>query len=162
MKIFLSLLLLFFLGCNKPDQHPELKDGIFLDLSARAADQEAELLKLGDKIAKQEQSVISENREFYKKGLQNKLADLKKAKNKGEQELKYLKIRLDSRRIFVKRGYFKARESGKPFETTKEFELYKKISVQRANLMRKSNIPEAQPADPINEEVSENPTHEEE
>lgn len=143
MKIFAFVFLLLLVSCNKPDQHPELKDEIYKDLSARVATLEADILTFDEKLKKQDEEVKNEDREFFKKRQHSKYIEMQKARSKAEQELKYLKIRVETRRIFVKRAYFEARKAGKTLDTAKEYELYKKIADQRAIISHKSEMPEA-------------------
>lgn len=125
-----KLVFLVFLGvlsaCNKPDPNPELKDPISQDIQSNIKSIEAQLATERKNLADAE----GEIKKAVPQTGQIKFArkhyfDVKARMEKLEQELRYYRLREESRKYEARADYLKAFDKKEAWPSPEEFENYK-------------------------------------
>lgn len=126
MRIFLLLFItVCFLGCNKPNPHPETIDPIYADLQKRAAE--------AQKSADEEKKIIQEHEKEMKaakpqtgqiKYAEKRYYESKLRYDKLLQLAEYYKMRADSRIKYAQTEYLKAWNKKEPWPDPTEYKEY--------------------------------------
>ncbi len=127
MRIILALITFFFLiSCNKPDPHPELKDEIYSDLTAR-------LGEVSHQVEETEKQVVTNKKELDAvvpqtgqiKFAQKRYFESEQKLNLLRQQKEWLKIRSEERLKESQKSYRRAFKKGEKWPDSQEFEAYK-------------------------------------
>nr|BFD61312.1 hypothetical protein CKG001_34190 [Bdellovibrio sp. CKG001]BFD64776.1 hypothetical protein BdHM001_34570 [Bdellovibrio sp. HM001] len=123
--ICLIILSLSLVACNKPDPNPELKDPIFNDLQANAAET-SQLLEAEKKnlegFEKELSDVVPQTGQI--KYAQKRVRESKERIVRLEQEKQYLELKVDARKREAKKSYSKAFKKGDPWPDPQEWDSY--------------------------------------
>lgn len=135
-KTALLIITICFLGCNKPNPHPELIDPIYADLQKRFAD----VKKLADDQKKIVLDFEKQLKEVKPQTGQIKYAEKryyesKLVLEKLEQLASYYEIRIESRLKFAKSEYLKAWNEKRSWPDPAEFKEYESISNEQHKKM---------------------------
>lgn len=138
--LFRILTLLFLcaamIGCNKPDPNPELKDPIYNDLNSRlgstkqALEAEKKALE-GHEVALKD--VVPQTGQI--KYAQKRIYDSQAKIQKLGQEVKYLELKIESRKRDAKKSYKIAFQKGEEWPNPTEFSSYEAANKLRAGKM---------------------------
>jgi len=113
------------LGCSKPNPNPELLDPIYLDIQSELGAKES-ALKTAEELLKQreeeEKSVVPQTGQI--KFARKRLYDAEKSIERLKQEIKYLELRLQSRKREAKQTYITAYHDKKPWPNPSEWQTY--------------------------------------
>lgn len=139
----LIMVCLTLTGCRKEEPNPELKDPIFKDLSARAAQYEKS--KEDGKVAVKglrEQLEKAEPNTIELKNISRDLAKTEKKLAGDEQLARYYKIRAERRRLMGRRAYREAFNAGKEWPDPAEYSDYLvNMRLHEVNLNWNTRVP---------------------
>ncbi|UYL10558.1 hypothetical protein B9G69_008215 [Bdellovibrio sp. SKB1291214] len=126
MRIIAAILIIFtFAACSKPDPNPELKDPIYSDLQtkvgAATAALEAEKKKL-EGFQKDMEAVVPQTGQI--KYAQKRLYESQANITRLEQELEYLKLKVEQRLKTAQSSYKKAYAKKEEWPDPKEYSSY--------------------------------------
>ena len=115
MKLILLIfsILAFLMGCKKPDPQPELRDPIYLDISAALKNQEAEVKRLKKEVEDNKSNLdkiepyTRQDKDFWQKFWASE-----KSLAKAEQKLHFLNLHLIHRKYAARNSYIKAWNKG--------------------------------------------------
>lgn len=140
---------LFFASCSAPEQNPELKDKIYLDIQSKMSDADKSISDLHLNIQTEEKNLTGLDIQSVQRGsIKRKIAEFKNQITRLEQEKQYLKVRLIDRKVVVrekslKNFYNKDPENIKSIED--DYSDYSKINDLKArplNYSQKRRISE--------------------
>ncbi|WP_413559195.1 hypothetical protein [Bdellovibrio sp. HCB209] len=126
MRIIAAILIIFTLAaCSKPDPNPELKDPIYSDLQAQVgaatAAVEAEKKKL-EGFEKDLAAVVPQTGQI--KYAQKRVFESQAAITRLEQQLEYLKLKVEQRQKYAQASYKKAYAKKEEWPDPKEWSSY--------------------------------------
>lgn len=126
MRIIAAILIIFTLSaCSKPDPNPELKDPIYSDLQAQVgaatAAVEAEKKKL-EGFEKDLAAVVPQTGQI--KYAQKRVFESQAAIARLEQQLEYLKLKVEQRQRYAQASYKKAYAKKEEWPDPKEWASY--------------------------------------
>lgn len=128
---------LFFMGCTKVNEKPELLDPIYLDLTSQAdkikKDIDGKIKELdGYRESYKTQEVNQFERKLTKTNIQNATAEIAKLK----QQLQFYEISTESRLIFARKQYLQYFKEGKEWPPKSVFISYDKNKKVRSEYQR--------------------------
>ncbi len=137
LQIFLIAFCILALSCKKEDPTPELSDKIFKDLQAEleiakknTQNEESQQIKVAQEFAR----VVPQTGQ--KKFAEKRVFDSQKQLTKFKQQEKYFEVKLEERRIYVRKRYLESLlPKGRPWpapEEDAEYEL--RLKLRRAKL----------------------------
>jgi len=135
-KIALFILTICFLGCNKPNPHPELIDPIYADLQKRSADikklveDQKKIVVDFEKQLKEVKPQTGQNKYAEKRYYESKLV-----LEKLEQLASYYEVRIESRLKYAKAEYLKAWNEKKSWPDPAEYKEYEAITNEQHKKM---------------------------
>lgn len=131
--VTLLLISLALTSCNKPDPNPELKDPIYNDLNSRFASTnqalEAEKKALQEHEASLKEVVPQTGQILYAK---KRIYDSQAKIQRLSQEVKYLELKIASRKREAKQSYAEAFKKGEEWPNPTEFTAYEAQNKLRA------------------------------
>lgn len=116
---------LFLAACSKPDPQPELKDRIYLDMKSE--------LDISEKALAEVQKTLAEHQAALGKVVpqtgqiryaQKRVWEAEAATSKIEQQKKYWIIRMDDRKMYVRKKSLESFHKGQEWDDPKEWEAY--------------------------------------
>lgn len=137
--LIIILLILFALGCNKPNPNPHLADFIYQDLQNQMA--EAEKLRMAHETnANEFKSKIGiVDRQSREYGVLNKkFFAAKWEEEKMSQKITYLKLLILEREKHVRTEYLEAFSNGETWDNSNEIDNYKKSRAWDLKISRNS------------------------
>lgn len=137
MRTLLVLLFsLALLACNKPDPNPEKHDSIYLDIVAQQGLVEKELAEYEKQLAEHQANLLKVVPQTGQiRYAQKRVDDAQRLVDRHKQFLKYLTLRSESRRNFVRQKCMIAFQKEESCDFSKEHEDY--LVEKRMNQARK-------------------------
>lgn len=130
MFIILSTALI---SCNKPDPNPELKDPIFNDLNSKLGSARQALEAEKKALQEHEQAlrdVVPQTGQI--KYAQKRVYDAQAKIQKLGQEIRYLELKIQSRKSEAKKSYLVAFKKGEEWPNPAEYTMYDAANRLRA------------------------------
>lgn len=123
--ILFLILSICFLGCNKPNPHPETLDPIFADMQKRLAEYKKAVEEEKKVLIEHEKEVRSAKPQSGQiKYAEKRYYESKHRIEKLEQMANYYEVKIESRLKAVKKEYLKAWSQKKPWPDPQEYKDY--------------------------------------
>lgn len=125
-KIFFFILVSFvFVGCNKPNPHPELLDPVYMDIKKDLDDQEKVVAEALSALKEKKTDLqVAKPQTGQLKWAQKRLSEADDRYTKAVQRLEFLKIKLESRYNYSRKSYIVAFRKKSSWPDPKEQEEY--------------------------------------
>lgn len=118
-------MVVFITGCSRPNPNPELTDLIYLDIQKELQIAEGAVVEIQKKLEEANKKFeLSEPRTLDRTIALDEANKAKIAMKFAEQDVEFLKIRLERRKVEGRAAYRRAFAKGETWPDPKEFEHY--------------------------------------